>query len=931
MQIVEGIAKVLGLFRPASESNSKQVLAFRTLPTTVLVILVYGILFCTVLFGDRLAAVPTPSKQNGLDLAQAYADLHHHQIAERPHPFISHANDIVHSYILDRMRNVTDGIEYIEVYDDVVSNASWASWAFSTTAVYNEGTNVLVKIEGSDPQYAPSGGVLFSAHYDSVSTASGSTDDGMGVATLMQLVEYLARNRPKRTAVFNINNGEEDGLHGAFTFLKHPWSNLTDTFLNLEGAAAGGRPLLFRGTSTPALRSFHVPHPHGNVLSSDAFSRGVIRSGTDYTVYTGAGMEGLDLAFYRKRSSYHTKYDAIPYTEGQEKALWAMMESAQASAVSLLSNDRTHGSGSPPVYFDLFGAWLVLLSLDSLLVCNIVLLIVGPVLLIILAVADAAILHSRSQNQNGHVPDHSSSLLQQFWMWLIEFGWLKGTWIWAKFWVAVLVTVLLQALLMFGYLNLNPFITYSQPGFVLVSSFTLTYLTLVFVVTPSSNHLPEKQKHIMLLQTYILTWILLVLATTSVSSGIGGVYFVTAWNAAVLLACVVGCVENMLGAQGSYDAHRLRRVHYDALPQRDEEHHEPATAEDANPDATEATPLMQSSQAPPPRTKEESGAIGWWILQLILAVGVPVTLVGHIAIMVLPAIVQTLSDGSSAVTVYMTASVLVFMMVLPVVPFTFKVHSGVASLFIVVFIFATASNLLAFPFSQIEPLKVSFQQTVALGNISSPYQEITHATTTLVGLDGYVRNLVIPKLPSAIGKDIVCSKLMSTTERCSWNSTLLPSPGTYENESAAAVGAHRWLKASVTRLSSNSARLVVSAANTRGCRLYFDNKQIKHHSVQGADPGILERVRSAPEGVAELRLWSRTWDRTFTVDVDWEGDSALQGRVACEWAEYESGSVGVVTTAKIPAFEEVLAFLPQWTAVSKMGDGLVEAWGSFSI
>lgn len=25
-----------------------------------------------------------------------------------------------------------------------------------------------------------------------------------------------------------------------YRFLEHPWSNLTDTFLNLEGAAAGG-------------------------------------------------------------------------------------------------------------------------------------------------------------------------------------------------------------------------------------------------------------------------------------------------------------------------------------------------------------------------------------------------------------------------------------------------------------------------------------------------------------------------------------------------------------------------------------------------------------------------------------------------------------------------------------------------------------------
>ena len=83
------------------------------------------------------------------------------------------------------------------------------------------------------------------------------TDDGIGVVTLMQLVEYFAKERQQRTAVFNINNGEEDGLRGShlsaivvclpcrltesfLSFLQHPWFGISDTFLNLEGAAAGG-------------------------------------------------------------------------------------------------------------------------------------------------------------------------------------------------------------------------------------------------------------------------------------------------------------------------------------------------------------------------------------------------------------------------------------------------------------------------------------------------------------------------------------------------------------------------------------------------------------------------------------------------------------------------------------------------------------------
>lgn len=62
----------------------------------------------------------------------------------------------------------------------------------------------------------------------------------MGVVTLLQLVDYFAKNRPRRDVVFNINNGEEDWLNGAHAFLEHPWAKLVTVFLNLEGAGSGG-------------------------------------------------------------------------------------------------------------------------------------------------------------------------------------------------------------------------------------------------------------------------------------------------------------------------------------------------------------------------------------------------------------------------------------------------------------------------------------------------------------------------------------------------------------------------------------------------------------------------------------------------------------------------------------------------------------------
>ena len=64
-------------------------------------------------------------------------------------------------------------------------------------------------------------------------------------------------------------------------------------------------------------------------------------------------MDGADLAFYKGRSRYHTKYDAVQYTDGGVRSLWAMIEAAQGVSGALLSSEAVHGDkGGAPVYFD---------------------------------------------------------------------------------------------------------------------------------------------------------------------------------------------------------------------------------------------------------------------------------------------------------------------------------------------------------------------------------------------------------------------------------------------------------------------------------------------------------------------------------------------------------------------------------------------------
>ncbi|KAG1882430.1 hypothetical protein F4604DRAFT_425374 [Suillus subluteus] len=936
-------------------SGLSAVLAFRTIPTTIFITVIYAAVFSTLLITDQLPSVPKYTR--GLDIQQTYRDLH--EVAARPHPFNSHANVLVRSYILDRVQNIASSYDHVSVNFDLSSNASWASGLLSTNpyAVYYESDNVLVKVEGSDKEYQESGGLLLSAHWDSVSTAPGATDDGMGVVTLLSMVKYFAENRPSRTVVFNINNGEEDGLNGAHVFMEHPWVNITDTFLNLEGAAAGGRPLLFRATSRAPLASWSTSRPHANVITGDAFSRGVIRSGTDYSVYEQAGLKGLDFAFYRGRSRYHTKYDSIPgmSDDKSKNALWAMMEGTLSSSL-VLANDvkgktrsESVGQGSEPVYFDLFGAIMIVFTFQTLWIVNIILLTVGPVILLMLVYFEHIIrVTSRIRSgyyraANGDV--HRESFVARASVEIKHF--LKSFWVWSKFWIALLLGVGLQMLLVVGYAKLNPFVIHTHPWLVLLSASSLAYLTIVLALTfPLTKHgvvpAPEQQKLSILLHQYVLTWALLVYTTSVVT--LGGTYFITAWNAVALLGAVLACVEGMAGARGYEDEEEIERqrryvhgVHYDAVGTAENGHRDSENGrqhvdviEETEP--TEITPLIaQHDQFTP--LGEEQGAIGWWIAQLLVVVPLPVILVSHIAVIVLFAMNQTLTDGANPFGVYGVISMLALLIVLPLAPFSMNMHRWLNTIILIIFVLSTLYTYLAFPFSQETPLKVYFAQSVDL--------DTSRVVTELTGPHHFLSTVIIPRFPSAFNQALNCTDAPDKLglQTCKWEvgDAFVPSPGRSERHygQGPTSSLEKWVTTSIKRTGSNSARIKVQGLNTRSCTLQFSGKRVKEFHLSGDGRKGLQGGSEVPEdGLEQIRLWSRDWEKEFEVDVEFAGneDEKASGRVSCGWAEYESATVGGGRTeGKIPSLEEVLLFLPEWAVVTKSSAALFDAGWEFEV
>ena len=278
--------------------------------------------------------------------------------------------------------------------------------------------------------------------------------------------------------------------------------------------------------------------------------------------------------------------------------------------------------------------------------------------------------------------------------------WIGVIWRNIKFWVALGVAVVLQILLMWSYVVLNPFVRlpfnfsftllissstqaiYALPYTVLFAFLSLAYLTIMFVLTlPSSSPSrhpkhrgaqtsAQDQKYTIFIHLYVFTWILLVLSTVGITTlrpSVGSGYLFSAWNTAVAAACLLAVIERIVLT--SLGFHAATPPHpdlgeYEELEgaESGSQHFDRSYTRLGNTD--ERTPLIPRDGAevhdanllPSLRElsgeEEDSGGAGmlatwWWIPQFLVSVPVPVALFAHVTMLVLDGTSQTLADGPS--------------------------------------------------------------------------------------------------------------------------------------------------------------------------------------------------------------------------------------------------------------------------------------------
>lgn len=897
--------------------------------------------------------------------------LHLQTIATNEHTYTSPGNDVVHDYILKEVYKLVSLKNYMESDNDLnnTNTVMIGADVFGLYQVaYYESNNIVARINGSNPQLPA---LLLSAHFDSVPSSFGATDDGMGIASLLGVLSHYAHNdtqQPQRTIIFNFNNNEEFGLYGAHAFLNHPWSLQVNYFLNLEGTGAGGKAVLFRGTDYGTVKFYNnVRYPFATSSFQQGFNNKLIHSDTDYTVYKDKGnLRGIDVAFYRPRDFYHTAEDNLRNINN--KSLWHMLSTALDYTEAIVSGridlDDEDSSGSSSgssnsdfASFSSFHNMFFAIPIGQLIVVNIVLLVVTPLVAIPLLFF---IGHFKKQ-------------------W--NFNFANAIKLPLSF---IFSSVVLNFLTDIVIIPMNPFLINNSEGTLIAALFSLFLLVnygflngFNFVFKSFKGHFHD-EKLISLLETSLLFWVALLFTTYKLSNNkIGddhtGEHIITA----LFVVQAVGVLFGLLGWMFKR-SHKKAPSSPENQPLLNREHENQNDSqygtngeEDHEHSGAESSSMSLSSQNSSNCEEEQPKSFSYdWLIQFLIVAPLSSLIIFNTGFLVLEGSRKAIQESLfSQNMVYLLLQSFIVAWTIPFLPFVFKLNRIIVVVLIIgllqgLFVVNTRS-----PFDRENPLKLRFLQTVDLD---------AKPVTSDVGVFGRDIDIIkdiLNDLPSVkknhghVKKETLGDGIL----RYSF-------PGILPRVQSNVSNPHDYVDVKVLRNSSSGANapfglfqgeLEIRAPKNRNCKINFNvtdsltkimgNDEKKKSPVKtfivyndGHDKGFsVERtpegfsrdskgnyVFKDSEGIDEVFLNKLDWDKTYHVAFQWvpeffelanDADESevnvrkLGVKVECYWSDLAplaTGNNGGVEE-RIPAYEEVLKFTPNYVSWANRDRGLV--------
>ncbi|OBZ86311.1 putative endoplasmic reticulum metallopeptidase 1 [Choanephora cucurbitarum] len=239
---------------------------------------------------------------------------------------------------------------------------------------YTNVTNIVVRLscpihpDHPENRSCEENAVLMNSHFDTTLGSPGATDDGSGIAVMMDLVRVLSKRDwtdYKNAIVFLFNGAEEslqDASHAFITM--HEVKDSIRSVINIDSCGTSGREILFQANSREMIEAYkQAPYPHGTVMANDVFRTGLILSDTDFRQFVQYGnLTGIDMAIYKNSYLYHTHLDLTNYLESG--AIQHLGANTLAIVNYLAQNATLTGivPSSEVVFFDVQGLFFIVYS-----------------------------------------------------------------------------------------------------------------------------------------------------------------------------------------------------------------------------------------------------------------------------------------------------------------------------------------------------------------------------------------------------------------------------------------------------------------------------------------------------------------------------------------------------------------------------------------
>ena len=216
--------------------------------------------------------------------------------------------------------------------------------------------NIIARAPGDNRPDA----LLLAAHYDSVPAGPGASDDGIGVATLVETARALHGERFRNPIVFLITDAEETGLIGAEAFVADQGLlRSAAAVINIEARGTKGASYMFETSARNQwiirLMARALPRPSTTSLFASIYD--VLPNDTDLTVFKRAGLAGLNFANIGVVARYHTPLDNLEHVS--VLTLQHHGDHALAMARALGNSDLRQTSDANAVWFDVLSWFIV--------------------------------------------------------------------------------------------------------------------------------------------------------------------------------------------------------------------------------------------------------------------------------------------------------------------------------------------------------------------------------------------------------------------------------------------------------------------------------------------------------------------------------------------------------------------------------------------